>query len=246
MPRVDGLTLIRYIRRSFRREDLAIVAFSDATQPDLSAAMIKAGANDFLHKHFLVEEFYCRILQNINMVRFVRQLRELANLDYLTHLYNRRHLHETAEQRLAEAGTKRQQFHLALLDVDHFKRINDRYGHHTGDLALQKIANTLRQFCEQGKYRQDNIYARYGGEEFICLCRLSPGTSAAHHFEALRQQMADIELEAQGERVPISVSIGFTSAAQGQLSALIDQADQAVYQAKAAGRNQVVRYQAPI
>lgn len=239
MPKMDGLELIRQIRRTVRREDLAIVALSDATRPDLSAAMIKAGANDFLSKHFQLEEFYCRIVQNINMVRFVRQLRDMANRDYLTRLYNRRHLFEMAELRLTEAREQHSPIALALLDADHFKHINDSYGHNTGDLALKKIADALRSGCNS----HDDIVARYGGEEFVCFSKLETSETPASHFEALRRRIEAIKLEVDGVQIPITVSIGYTTESRGTLSEIINRADQAVYQAKAAGRNRVVHFE---
>ncbi|MGB4468507.1 MAG: diguanylate cyclase [Azovibrio sp.] len=239
MPKMDGLTLIRQIRRVFRREDLAIITLSDATHPDLSAAMIKAGANDYLNKHFQVEEFYCRIVQNINMVRFVRQLRDLANRDYLTHLYNRRRLFEIAELRLSSARKQHGPIALALLDADHFKRINDHYGHATGDLALKKIADVLRR----GSDSHDDLVARYGGEEFVCFSTLTADETPACYFEALRRRIEAIDLEVNGERIPLTVSIGYTTDSRGTLSEIINRADQAMYQAKAAGRNRVVHFE---
>jgi len=91
LPIMTGLELIKAIRIDHRREDLAIIGLSDASQTGRSALMIKTGANDFLTKPFHIEEFYCRVTQNTNMIGYVRQIQEAATRDFLTGLYNRRH-----------------------------------------------------------------------------------------------------------------------------------------------------------
>lgn len=235
MPRMNGLELVQQIRRNYRQEDLPIIALSDTSKPELSAAMLKAGANDFLSKRFQVEEFYCRLVLNTNMVHYVRELRQIANRDYLTRLHNRRHMFELAEQRYQQISECGGTLAVAMIDADHFKRINDQHGHLAGDEALRRIAQVLRNNMSQG-----DIAARYGGEEFICVVTL-PGPEGAHErFDQLRQELADIGLVWEGRPIGITVSIGLTTCLGTSLTAMIDLADQAVYQAKAAGRNCVV------
>lgn len=237
MPEMDGLELVRALRRQHPREDLAIIALSDATRPDLSAAMLKAGANDYLSKRFQIEEFYCRVTQNVNMVNYVRQLRDMAHKDPLTGLHNRRFLFDAGAA--LHAGAQRGAFRIALavIDIDHFKRVNDEFGHLVGDQALVQIANTTRKVM-----RATDIVVRFGGEEFVCLAVLHEDTDPRALFDRLRQALGEIELYAEGRRVLIAASIGVTTVLKGSLSEMIDCADQAVYTAKAGGRNQVVMY----
>lgn len=235
MPHMNGLALVKEIRRKHRREDLAVIAFSDSEQPEISAAMLKAGANDYLNKHFLAEEFYCRVVQNTNMVHFVRELRDMANRDYLTRLHNRRHLFHAAEALFEQAHHAHGQLALAMVDADHFKQVNDRYGHGAGDEALKRIAGVLRKNCQPG-----DIAARYGGEEFVLLKQLPAGEDALPLFERLCAEVAALDFQWEGKPVPLSVSIGFTTRRAGGLSEMIEWADQAVFHAKALGRNCVV------
>lgn len=235
MPRMNGLELVQRIRRTYRQEDLPIIALSDTSKPELSAAMLKAGANDFLSKRFQVEEFYCRLVLNTNMVHYVRELRHTANCDYLTRLYNRRHMFELAEQRYNKIRECGGTLAVAMLDADHFKRINDQHGHLAGDEALRRIAQVLRNNMGPG-----DIAARYGGEEFICVVTLSDPKDAYERFDQLRQEFAAINLVWQDLPVAITVSIGLTTDLGTSLTAMIDLADKAMYQAKAAGRNCVV------
>ncbi len=235
MPRLDGLELVRRIRRHHRREDLAIIAMSQSCRSDLSAAMLKAGANDYLSKSFMLEEFYCRVVQNANMVHYVRTLQDMANRDYLTRLHNRRHLFRAAEALYAETRQEGAMLAVAMLDADHFKQVNDQHGHAAGDEALKRIARVLRRACRRGE-----LVARYGGEEFVFVARVAGKEEARARLEALRAEVEAIHLDWEGARIPLSVSIGLTTEFGGSFTAMLDLADQAVFHAKAEGRNRVV------
>jgi PleD family two-component response regulator len=155
MPVMGGFELISAIRRQYRREDLAIIGLSDASKAGLSAALLKAGANDFVAKPFQVEEFYCRVTQNTNMVGYVRQIKDFATRDFLTGAYNRRHLFEMGGKLYASAQRGNIAIATGVIDADHFKHINDTYGHHAGDAALKCIADVL-----QSSLRQTDVVAR--------------------------------------------------------------------------------------
>jgi diguanylate cyclase (GGDEF)-like protein len=234
MPEMNGLEMVRQIRRHYRREDLAIIAFSSGHRPELSAAMLKAGTNDFLSKDFQVEEFYCRVLQNINMVRFVRELQDMANRDYLTRLHNRRFLFQTVEPLFAEAQAGKRHLAVAMVDADHFKRINDHHGHAAGDEALKKMAAALRRHLQR-----HDIVARYGGEEFVCVATVKNPDDTAALFERVRAAVAAIELVWNDIPIPLSVSIGVATKPGKSFIDMVERADEAVYRAKDAGRNRV-------
>ena len=235
MPEMDGLELVRTIRKSHHRESLAIIALSDMSRQDLSVAMLKAGANDYLSKPFQLEEFYCRVVQNINMVGIIHELRDMANRDFLTRLYNRRYLFEIGEQRHKAAKEGKCKLALAIVDADHFKRINDRYGHSTGDIVLKAIADTMQRTISRS-----DIVSRYGGEEFICLALVNNAEDGFQQFNGLRQAIENLRIQADGITVPVTVSIGFTCQPEDSLLKMIEIADQALYKAKANGRNQVL------
>lgn len=235
MPEMDGLGLVRGIRRRYRREELAIIALSQAHEKELSATLLKAGANDFLNKDFQTEELYCRVVQNTNMVRFVRQLRDLINLDYLTRLYNRRYLFQVAKLLHAESSVRPGVLALAMVDADYFKRINDGFGHSAGDEALKHIATLLRR-----AFPRTDIIARYGGEEFVCVVTVDRPEDAWYRFDKLREKIANTPLSFEGATIRMTVSIGLTTVLGSSLAEMIACADRAVYRAKAEGRNRVV------
>lgn len=235
MPVMDGMELIAQVRKDYRREDLAIIGVSDGKQPRVSASMIKAGANDFLNKPFQVEEFYCRVTQNTNMVGYVRQIREAATRDFLTGLYNRRHIFEVGQALYANACRGNINLATALIDADHFKRINDCYGHQVGDQALRAMAQVIQRMLRTG-----DVVGRYGGEEIVCLTMVKQHDHAPIAFERVRRAIEAIELQAGGQRVPITVSVGVTVDRCESLEQMIRRADEAVYRAKESGRNRVV------
>lgn len=237
MPGMDGLELVRRIRTRHHRENLAIIGLSDAMRMDIAIAMLKAGANDFLNKQFQPEEFYCRVVQNINMIGYMRELRDLANRDYLTRLYNRRYLFEIGERKFADARKAGHPLAVGVIDADHFKKVNDTYGHTMGDTVLKRIADTMRQTMARG-----DIVSRYGGEEFVCVMNVAGAPEAFSMFEQLRLAIQALELECEGIKVPVTVSIGFTCADAESLPKLIDLADQALYEAKTSGRNRVIEH----
>lgn len=235
MPGMNGLELVQAIRREYRREDLAVIGLSDASKKGLSALLLKTGCNDFLAKPFEVEEFFCRVTQNTNMIRYVRQVRDAATRDFLTGVYNRRSLYEVGGHLYASAQRGAITLAAALVDADHFKRINDTWGHQVGDESLRRIAATLA-----GQLRKTDVVARYGGEEFVCLAPIKQPGDERILFERIRAAIAAIDLRAGDRRVPIAASIGVTTALGDSIEAMLKRADDALYAAKQAGRNRVI------
>ena len=235
MPRMDGLAMVAEMRKLRSHDDLAIIGVSDMAKQGILARFLKGGATDYLNKPFCVEEFYCRVDQNIDMLRVVQRARDAANRDFLTGLYNRRYFFEHAERLHRQAVSGELAILVAMIDADHFKRINDTFGHQVGDEALVAIAAVLREEVE-GK----GVVARFGGEEFVCLRILDPQLRPAECLERIRRRIAGIDLSAGAEAVPITVSIGATTEPLGDIDQMLARADEAVYQAKRAGRNRVV------
>ncbi len=236
MPEMDGAAMIRIIREKYRREDLAIIGISNAANSAVTVRLLKAGANDFIAKPFEMEEFYCRVTQNTNMMSYMRMIKDAVIRDFLTKVYNRRYLFELAETFYANAQRKLITIAVAMIDVDHFKNINDTYGHSMGDHALVKIASTL-----EDTLRKSDVVARVGGEEFVCIALLKKEEEALPLFEKVRAALEAIELHTEnGERVSITASIGVTSRLCETFEDMLKLADSAVYAAKETGRNRVV------
>ena len=156
--------------------------------------------------------------------------------DRLTGLPNRRYIEERLDQAMAAARRSRRPLVLALADLDHFKQINDRHGHPTGDAVLREAAATLSR-----SFRRSDVIARYGGEEFVILFPEAEPAAAIERLEQLRADVARHPVQVAGAAVPLTLSVGLAVfPADGETPAdLLTRADQRLYAAKRAGRNRV-------
>ena len=234
MPDMDGFELAGRIRR--RHPIVRVLGISSSTDRQTSAGFLKAGAHDFVSRPFVLEELQCRIASNVEVLDQLRQLQDLAARDFLTGLFNRRHFFARGRQLVGEARDMDLPVSIAILDVDHFKRLNDRYGHDGGDQALTAIAGTLSIMAERGF----NLLARIGGEEFAIIFPGADLAEAERLCEGIRTAIAGAPLTIAGEVLPLTVSIGVASIGPGDaLEAALGLADQALYKAKQDGRDKV-------
>lgn len=233
MPKMDGIELTNEIRKKHSREQLSIIGISGADNGIHSARFIKNGADDFLRKPFCPEEFYCRITQNIESLNNIAQLQKAANTDYLTELLNRRAFFNEAQGRLNGYSKRDISYGLAMIDIDHFKQVNDNYGHEAGDQALRVLALYMRKHFGSG------LVARFGGEEFAVLIPGLDEDQLYGKFEDFRRDVA-VSMFPTGEyEISIAVSIGAVINSKEPLAKQINDADNALYRAKENGRNQL-------
>ncbi len=170
-------------------------------------------------------------------IRLREALRDQSMIDPLTGLYNRRAMEEWFDRDIGNALRAERPMAVLLMDVDHFKRFNDRFGHECGDIALRELSAMLRRTL-----RREDIVCRFGGEEFVLLLQDTDPAAAAAVAETLRRNAESMNVCLQGQSLePLTVSIGIASlGAHGLCSEeLLRQADRALYRAKANGRNQV-------
>jgi diguanylate cyclase (GGDEF)-like protein len=169
--------------------------------------------------------------------RMDAELLVLATTDFLTGLPNRREFMARLDDELARVQRNvNEHTAVLMLDLDHFKHVNDRYGHATGDAVLRHLAGLMR-----GQQRKIDTLGRVGGEEFAVLLPGADPAAAGAYAERLRQKVADSPLLLDGEEIGVTVSIGIAQVLQSDASAdaALIRADQALYSAKAAGRNRV-------
>ena len=235
MPGLDGFALVREIRRRYDKNRLAIIGLSAEGNRLMSAKFIKGGANDFLNKPFISEEFYCRVNHTLEMLENIAVIEELSNRDPLTGLSNRRHFFTSAHSLEARARKTGRPLVCAMLDIDHFKHINDTTGHDVGDLVLKELAALLREvFGEHG------VVARFGGEEFCVLLGQTPLPLAVQLCEELRQRVQSCCIASASGPVHFTVSVGCSAQPAETLQQRITQADALLYEAKNSGRNRVL------
>jgi diguanylate cyclase (GGDEF)-like protein len=169
-----------------------------------------------------------------------QELQRLATVDALTNLYNRRHFFELGEHEILLAQANERQLTAIMLDIDHFKHINDTYGHACGDQVLRVVA----QYC-QGSIRDTDIVGRYGGEEFAILLPGADSQAAFAIAERLRHDVEHASIDTDRGPISVTISMGIATSiirpGAASLDALLDQADKALYRAKRAGRNCVMQ-----
>lgn len=235
MPGMDGVALTAALRARFPAATMSIIGLWGTEDTFVGVRFLKAGASDIVRKPFLVEEFLGRVNNCLDQLDNIRMIQEQANRDYLTRLHNRRYLFEAGSLLFSSARRGQIRLAAAIIDIDHFKRVNDSFGHDAGDRAIKKIASLLA-----GEFRGTDIVARIGGEEFCVLAANAEAPEAM--FERLRQRIAALDIAlGQDEPARLTVSIGVASdAAAGSLDDLIKAADRALYEAKQDGRNRVV------
>ena len=234
MPRMDGFELVQKIRHKYEKSDMIIIGLSAEGQSGLSAKFIKNGANDFLRKPFNHEEFYCRIMHNVEILDMVEQIRDSARRDYLTGCYNRRYFFEQAEPLFERCTKSDTALPVAVLDIDHFKRINDTYGHDAGDTVLCHFTGLMEDALERF------VFARAGGEEFFILLPGLDMDRAYSVVERLREIVESSPLEYSGETIHYTFSAGISAKVTATLDERIHFADENLYRAKESGRNLVL------
>ncbi len=234
LPGMDGIALTAALRARFPAAIMSIIGMSGTDDTFLGVRFLKAGASDIVRKPFLVEEFLGRINNCLDQMDSIRMIQEQANRDYLTRLYNRRYLFEAGSLLFNSARRGHIRLTAAIIDIDHFKRVNDSFGHNKGDQAIIAVASLLA-----GEFRGTDIVARVGGEEF---CVLATNADAPEElFERLRRRIAALDIAlGEDETIRLTVSIGVCGAAADSLEGLINAADRALYEAKQKGRNRVV------
>nr|WP_206009489.1 MULTISPECIES: diguanylate cyclase [unclassified Pseudoalteromonas] len=234
MPNMNGDELCSEIRRLYSNDEKAIIGISGSDSVGLSSLFLKNGANDYLHKPFNSEEFYCRLSQNVDMLEQIATIKRQANTDYLTNLPNRRYFFEETNKSLKKIKNKQGSGALAMLDIDHFKIINDTHGHDVGDEVLKGLSICF------SKYFKKYLVARLGGEEFAVYFANADKQEALKRLEGFRYFIEANSQEFSKEKIKFTISIGFADGPVYQIDELLKQADLKLYDAKESGRNKVV------
>ena len=184
----------------------------------------------------LSQRFAERVALSLMNLKLRRSLQQQSIRDPLTGLFNRRYLEETAAREAARAARHRQPLSALMIDVDHFKQVNDTYGHATGDAVLRRVALQMQQHV-----RADDVLCRYGGEEFVVLLPDCPAALAVERAEVLRAAVERLTDEMGTVGVTVSIGVSVMSEFVGDsVEHLLARADAAAYRAKAAGRNRVL------
>ena len=246
MPGLEGPEVCRRLRKKETTNPSYVIILTGRGEKSDIVQGLEAGANDYIAKPYDNAELQARIRVGQRMLELQASLLETqtalahqATHDALTGILNRRAILNQLDRELARALRQGSRLSVGMCDIDNFKKINDSFGHQTGDEVLMAFAH-----CLQANLREYDYLGRYGGEEFLVIATASNTQSDEGLYERLREQVAAETVKTKSGNVSVTVSIGTaTGTGLSTVDALLAAADAALYQAKAAGRNQVVRSQ---
>jgi len=232
MPDCTGLELAQVIRQMKTFVSLPIVYLSSETDREKQLAAVELGGDDFLTKPIKPGHLVSAVTSRI--ARY-RQLRALMLRDSLTGLFNHTTIRERLGQEIARVARQNQPLALVMIDIDHFKSVNDTYGHATGDRVIKSLTHMLSH-----RLRQSDIVGRYGGDEFVAILPNSNGQVAWQIMDELRKSFSQVRHIFEGHEFAVTLSCGIATFPERQTPAsLSEAADQAMYVAKKMGRNRV-------
>jgi len=237
MPGLDGFEVCKLLKNDFDIKDIPVIMVTAKTEGIDIKKSLEMGAFDYIKKPIDEIEVIARVQSAIQFKQTQDKLKEIAMKDGLTGLYNHALLIELFEKEIDKQQRNNGSISFAMIDIDNFKKINDTYGHISGDTVLKELSNILMSSVRGG-----DIVGRYGGEEFSIVF---PGIDEQNAFqlcERIRKEVEDFNFEIGIETVKITISIGINfNELKGIINKreIIQKADEALYRAKHNGRNRV-------
>ena len=236
MPDINGLEFIEKIRDELHLAEVPILMVTAMEDKAVLQQAFEKGANDFLSKPVEPVELSARVRNMLNLRMRTLQLHKLATVDSMTETLMRRRFFELADVEFSRNRRYKNLMSVMMLDIDHFKAVNDTYGHAAGDEVLKQVSLLCKDVL-----RDVDFIGRMGGEEFaVCL----PETEAKGAYlvsERMRKSVEAMSVYVDGQDISVTVSIGLAqlNSSDNDFSALLNRADQALYEAKNSGRNKV-------
>lgn len=244
MPGMDGFKFLSMIKTRKELQDIPIIMVTGVKDQDTKIRGLERGASDYLTKPFDPGELIARVKVQLKIKSLQDSLKksnlalmELSNTDPLTRLSNRRFLMKTLEKELQRCERSQKALALIMVDVDHFKKINDTYGHQQGDVVLQTLADLMKAHL-----RDYDLAARFGGEEFALVLPETAIEEAVQAAERLREAVSKLRFPGEYQEIHLTISLGVATFPHNKVKTvddLIRESDRALYNAKEKGRNRV-------
>jgi two-component system cell cycle response regulator len=245
MPGRNGVDVCRALRKQHSESYIYILLLTAKDEKESVVEGLESGADDYLTKPFNPQELKARIRVGLrvlnledNLVQAREAMRFKATHDMLTGVWNRGAILEAMDREMSRSKRERISLGVLIADLDHFKSVNDTYGHLTGDAVLREIARRI-----QTKVRTYDAVGRYGGEEFLVLLPSCAGPETREKAERLREGIAHEPVETASGPLKITMSVGCAATGDwpgGTPNQILQMADSALYRAKAEGRNRAV------
>jgi len=241
MPVLDGHATLERLKADPQLKDIPVVFLTGRVDTADDVNGLRLGAHDYLRKPFEANELMARVSAALRTKWLQDELRtrnaeldRVSRIDMLTNIYNRRHLDEHLRSVISAARRHDRSVGVLIVDIDHFKDVNDEHGHLAGDAVLREVAARLQQAM-----RTEDALGRWGGEEFLAVLTDTPPDGVRVMAERLRQVIAAAPFTLDdGSQIRVTVSVGHTNGTE-DAEVLVHRADDALYVAKAEGRNRV-------
>ncbi|MGD1054148.1 MAG: diguanylate cyclase [Candidatus Dormibacteria bacterium] len=241
MPVLDGHATLARLKADPQLKDIPVVFLTGRVDTADVVNGLRLGAHDYLRKPFEANELMARVSAALRTKWLQDELRarnaeldRVSRIDMLTNIYNRRHLDEHLRSVISSARRHDRSVGVLLVDIDHFKDVNDEHGHLAGDAVLREVASRLQQAM-----RTEDALGRWGGEEFLAVLTDTPPEGVRTMAERLRQVIAAAPFTLDdGSQIRVTVSVGHTNGSD-DAEVLVHRADDALYVAKAEGRNRI-------
>jgi diguanylate cyclase (GGDEF)-like protein len=252
LPKTNGFDICKQLKQDEETKDIPVLFITGREDQMAVAKAFEAGGVDYICKPFNAVELKARVIShleikrshdklkmiNIELTKALEENKRLATMDKLTSLYNRYFFLQNLDKFRNKAIDENYIFSLILADIDDFKKVNDTYGHGTGDYVLTSVSEIIKQSC-----RQEDIVCRWGGEEFIILAKGLKALEAKTIAEKIRTNIENFEYNYEGARLKITVTLGVSEYnAMYTTEKNIDLADKALYRGKEYGKNRCIVY----
>lgn len=244
MPRIDGFKFLSMLKGRPELQDVPVIILTGMNDREPKIKGLEQGASDYVTKPFDNEELVARVKVHLKIKKLQDELKrsnelllDLSNTDHLTGLFNRRFMMDALDKEVHRSFRKGGNLSLIMLDIDHFKQVNDTYGHLQGDAVLQMMALLL-----QKELRSYDCAARYGGEEFVAILPDSSLKESVSVAERIRLAVQGTRFSGPLTRLSLTASLGVAGFSREHfptVDGFIKMADDALYRAKANGRNRV-------
>jgi len=235
MPKMDGLQFTMELRKSYKKDEIALIALSGTSEKDIVANFLKYGANDFLYKDFTNEEFLARVNNNLEVIELFDYTQDKAKKDPLTQLFNKKYLLNIGEDIYARYKKKKELLAVVAIDINRFGVLCDSNGHEVGDEAIKYVANILER-----NLNKDSIVARFSADNFCVLFKNRPYAEIFQTFEEIREIVENGSFTYDNQEYKITVAIGANLDFAESLEEMIDLAEETLANLKHKGETKVV------
>jgi diguanylate cyclase (GGDEF)-like protein len=232
----DDFSFFDVLQSRYGEETIRVVGYSAAAAPGEVARFLNAGGDDFFHLPINRDDLDGRLNHVLTLHRQIQMLQRMASRDYLTDLLNRRYFFDRGPKLVEMCLRQNQPVSMALMDIDHFKKLNDTYGHEVGDLVLKAVAKKLSTLVGETQH----LVARLGGEEFGILCSGLDIQAAFEYCDFIRSEISNVRIVVDDEDLSVTISMGLANITGSEtFDNYLNAADQYLYLAKHSGRNRV-------